>query len=317
MARYMARRALMLPVLLLLVSIAVFAIVRLIPGDPAQAILAESTMLREQDVDQLRKELGLNDPLPVAYGKWLGHLARGDLGNSLATDRPVTDMLRQAVPVSLELALFGLVISVVIGVSLGIVSAVWKDSPVDVISRLVAILWLSLPGFWLGTLLIVFGARWFQWVPPVRYQSLADNPSQNLELFLPAAIVLGLHSAAVTMRYTRSGLLEVLRQDYIRTARAKGLRDSAIHMRHALRNALIPVVTVAGLQFAVLLGGSVTLEAVFNVPGVGRLLIAAIRSRDYPVIQGAVLYIGAMVMFVNFLVDLSYAALNPRLRTQS
>ena len=151
----------------------------------------------------------------------------------------------------------------------------------------------------------------------MRYQSLADNPSQNLELFLPAAIVLGLHSAAVTMRYTRSGLLEVLRQDYIRTARAKGLRDSAIYMRHALRNALLPVVTVAGLQFAVLLGGSVTLEAVFNLPGVGRLLIAAIRSRDYPVIQGAVLYIGAMVIFVNFLVDLSYVALNPRLRTQS
>ncbi|MBK7725949.1 MAG: ABC transporter permease [Dehalococcoidia bacterium] len=317
MARYMARRALMLPVLLFLVSIAVFAIVRLIPGDPAEAILSESTMLRKQDLDQLRKELGLNDPLPVAYGKWLGHLARGDLGNSLATDRPVTDMLRQAVPVSLELALFGLVISVVTGVSLGIVSAVWKDSPGDVVARLVAILWLSLPGFWLGTLLIVFGARWFEWVPPVRYQSLADNPSQNLELFLPAAIVLGLHSAAVTMRYTRSGLLEVLRQDYIRTARAKGLRDSAIYMRHALRNALLPVVTVAGLQFAVLLGGSVTLEAVFNLPGVGRLLIAAIRSRDYPVIQGAVLYIGAMVIFVNFLVDLSYVALNPRLRTQS
>ena len=215
------------------------------------------------------------------------------------------------------MALFGLVISVVTGVSLGIVSAVWKDSPGDVVARLVAILWLSLPGFWLGTLLIVFGARWFEWVPPVRYQSLADNPSQNLELFLPAAIVLGLHSAAVTMRYTRSGLLEVLRQDYIRTARAKGLRDSAIYMRHALRNALLPVVTVAGLQFAVLLGGSVTLEAVFNLPGVGRLLIAAIRSRDYPVIQGAVLYIGAMVIFVNFLVDLSYVALNPRLRTQS
>ena len=317
MARYMARRALMLPVLLFLVSIAVFAIVRLIPGDPAEAILSESTMLRQQDVDQLRKELGLNDPLPVAYGKWLGHLARGDLGNSLAADRPVADMLRQAVPVSLELALFGLVISVVTGVSLGIVSAVWKDSPGDVVARLVAILWLSLPGFWLGTLLIVFGARWFEWVPPVRYQSLADNPSQNLELFLPAAIVLGLHSAAVTMRYTRSGLLEVLRQDYIRTARAKGLRESAIYMGHALRNALLPVVTVAGLQFAVLLGGSVTLEAVFNVPGVGRLLIEAIRSRDYPVIQGAVLYVGAMVIFVNFVVDLSYVALNPRLRTQS
>jgi len=317
MARYMARRALMLPVLLFLVSVAVFAIVRLIPGDPAESILSESTMLRQQDLDQLRKELGLNDPLPVAYGKWLGDVVRGDMGTSLATDRPVTDMLRQAIPVSLELALFGLVISVVTGVSLGIVSAVWQDSPGDIIARLVAILWLSLPGFWLGTLLIVFGARWFEWVPPVRYQSLADNPSQNLELFLPAAIVLGLHSAAVTMRYTRSGLLEVLRQDYIRTARAKGLRDSAIYMRHALRNALLPVVTVAGLQFAVLLGGSVTLEAVFNLPGVGRLLIAAIRSRDYPVIQGAVLYIGAMVIFVNFLVDLSYVALNPRLRTQS
>jgi len=317
MARYMARRALMLPVLLFLVSVAVFAIVRLIPGDPAESILSESTMLRQQDLDQLRKELGLNDPLPVAYGKWLGDVVRGDMGTSLATDRPVTDMLRQAIPVSLELALFGLVISVVTGVSLGIVSAVWQDSPGDIIARLVAILWLSLPGFWLGTLLIVFGARWFEWVPPVRYQSLADNPSQNLELFLPAAIVLGLHSAAVTMRYTRSGLLEVLRQDYIRTARSKGLRDSAIYMRHALRNALLPVVTVAGLQFAVLLGGSVTLEAVFNLPGVGRLLIAAIRSRDYPVIQGAVLYIGAMVIFVNFLVDLSYVALNPRLRTQS
>jgi len=313
----MARRALMLPVLLFLVSVAVFAIVRLIPGDPAESILSESTMLRQQDLDQLRKELGLNDPLPVAYGKWLGDVVRGDMGTSLATDRPVTDMLRQAIPVSLELALFGLVISVVTGVSLGIVSAVWQDSPGDIIARLVAILWLSLPGFWLGTLLIVFGARWFEWVPPVRYQSLADNPSQNLELFLPAAIVLGLHSAAVTMRYTRSGLLEVLRQDYIRTARSKGLRDSAIYMRHALRNALLPVVTVAGLQFAVLLGGSVTLEAVFNLPGVGRLLIAAIRSRDYPVIQGAVLYIGAMVIFVNFLVDLSYVALNPRLRTQS
>jgi peptide/nickel transport system permease protein len=314
MYQYVFRRLLMLPVMLLLVSIGVFGIVRLIPGDPAQAILAESSQLRKQDYVQLRRQLGLNDSLPVAYGKWLGTAARGNLGRSLSTDRSVSSMLGQALPVSIELALLGLAFSVLTGVGLGLVAAISQNSPADYIARLLSIGWLSFPGFWLGTLLIVFSARWFGWVPPVRYRSLLVNPSQNLQLFLPAAIVLGLHSSAVMMRFTRSALLDVLRQDYIRTAVAKGLPRRSIYLRHALRNAMLPVVTIAGLQFAALLGGAVTLEAVFNLPGIGRLLIQTIRVRDYPVIQGAVLYIAAAVIIVNLAVDLSYVVLNPRLR---
>ncbi len=314
MYQYVFRRLLMLPVMLLLVSIGVFGIVRLIPGDPAQAILAESSQLRKQDYVQLRRQLGLNDSLPVAYGKWLGTAARGNLGRSLSTDRSVSSMLGQALPVSIELALLGLAFSVLTGVGLGLVAAISQNSPADYIARLLSIGWLSFPGFWLGTLLIVFSARWFGWVPPVRYRSLLVNPSQNLQLFLPAAIVLGLHSSAVMMRFTRSALLDVLRQDYIRTAVAKGLPRRGIYLRHALRNAMLPVVTIAGLQFAALLGGAVTLEAVFNLPGIGRLLIQTIRVRDYPVIQGAVLYIAAAVIIVNLAVDLSYVVLNPRLR---
>jgi peptide/nickel transport system permease protein len=317
MQQYLMRRLLLLPLILIFVSMVVFAIVRVIPGDPVQVILADSALLRSQDYTELRERLGLNDPIPVAYVKWLGDVLRGDLGTSLFTNRSVSGELRRAVPISLELAILGLLLSGAIGLSLGLLAAVAQNSLTDYSARFMAIIWLSLPGFWLGTLVIVFGARWFQWVPPVRYRPLTADPSENLQLFLPAGIVLGMHSAAVIMRYTRSALLDVLRQDYIRTANAKGLASRAVYVRHALRNALLPVVTVAGLQFAVLVGGTVTLETVFNVPGVGRMLIEAIRTRDYPVIQGTVLYIALAVILVNLAVDLSYAALNPRLRTGS
>lgn len=315
MQQYILRRLLLLPLILFAMSIAIFAIVRVIPGDPAQVILADSALLRRQDYDALRDQLGLNDSLPVAYGKWIGGVLRGDLGNSLFTNRPVTEELRHAAPISMELAILGLAFSAGIGIMMGLLSAVLQNSKVDYTSRFISIVWLSLPGFWLGTMLIIFGARWFGWVPPVRYQSITANPAQNLELFLPAAFVLGMHTSAVVMRYTRSALLDVLRQDYIRTANAKGLGSRVVYLRHALRNALLPVVTVAGLQFAVLLGGTVTLETVFNLPGIGRMLIDAVRNRDYPVVQGAVLYISLAVILVNLLVDISYAALNPRLRT--
>jgi peptide/nickel transport system permease protein len=315
MQRYLLRRLLLLPVILLFVSMAVFAIVRVIPGDPAQVILTDSAQIRRQDYNDLRQKLGLNDPIPVAYAKWLGGLLRGDLGSSLFTNRPVSEELMRAAPISMELALLALFFSAGIGVIMGLLAAIMQNSPADYGTRFISIVWLSLPGFWLGTLVIIFGARWFGWVPPVRYQSLLANPADNLTLFLPAAIVLGMHTSAVVMRYTRSALLDVLRQDYIRTARAKGLASNGVYLSHALRNALLPVVTIAGLQFAALLGGTVTLETVFNLPGIGRLLIGAVRNRDYPVVQGTVLYISAAVIIVNLIVDISYAALNPRLRS--
>lgn len=314
MGQFLIRRLVLLPVVMLLASTAVFMIVRLIPGDPVDVILQEATLLRKDDEEALREQLGLNDPAAVAYGKWLGDLAQGNLGESLLSGRSVSGELEQAVPVSLELVIIGLLVSLTLGLTLGLAAAVGQNTIVDYVARLIGVFWLAAPGFWLATMFIVFSAKWFAWIPPITYVSIFEDPSENLQLFLPAGIIIGLHSSAVIMRVTRSGLLDVLRQDFIRTARSKGLAAGPTYLRHALPNALLPVITLAGIQFAVLIGGAVTTEVVFNVPGVGRLLVESIQSRDYPVIQGTVLFLAFIAVAMNLIVDVSYAFIDPRLR---
>ena len=296
-------------------SVLVFLAVRMVPGDAVDVMLEGSPAQNDAAVaGALREKLGLNGNVFAAYLRWAGHAARGDFGDSIFTNESVLNRLRARIPTSFELAALATVLSLIFGVTLGVVAAANQDTIIDHVARVVAIVWLSLPGFWLGTIFIVVASIEFNWIPPIRYSSLMVNPSQNLQQMMPAAIILAFHSCAVVMRMTRSSMLDVLRQDYIRTAKAKGLGSGSLILTHALRNAIIPVITISGAQFASLVGGIVLLETVFNIPGAGRLLLDAATSRDYPQIQVCVLYVAAVVVTVNLAVDVSYGLIDPRIR---
>ncbi len=309
---YVARRLMnMIPVLVGL-SLIVFLLIRVIPGDATDAILEESpTAVRK---DELRAQLGLDRPLPVQYGLWVRGIATGDFGTSFWTNRPVRDSIVRTLPVTVELAVLASLVAALVALPIGVLGALKQDTMWDYIGRSIGIAALSVPNLFLGTLVIVLPAIYFGWVPPVTYRPIWEEPLRNLEQFWLPSLVIGASTSAALMRMMRSTLLEVLRQDYIRTARAKGLHEATVVRRHAVKNCLIPVITMYGGLVAGLLTGTVITETIFNLPGLGNLTIDAISQRDYPQIQANVLLFGVIYVIANLLVDVSYAFLNPRIR---
>lgn len=315
MHRYILRRLLYSIPALFLVSILIFLLVRLVPGDVILAQVGEAGYISEARLQEFRAQLGLDAPLPVQYVRWMGGLLfKFDLGKSLWTGEPVIEEIKRKLPVTAELALMSLLISIVLSVPLGIISAIRRDTPLDYVSRIVSISGLSLPDFWLGTLVVVFGAILFRWLPPIGYIPFFEDPGSNIQQFLLPALVLGVRMSAVGTRMTRSTMLEVLREDYIRTAWAKGLQERMIIVRHALKNAMIPVITIMGGQLRFLLGGTVVIESIFALPGVGRLTLDSIIKFDYPQTQANVMFAAVIVIVLNLVVDLTYSWFDPRIR---
>jgi peptide/nickel transport system permease protein len=311
---YIARRALQGLLVLFLVSFVVFSLVRLLPGDAILMQLDQAAAPTPENLAKARQELGLDRPFLEQYRRWISGVLRGDLGNSLTSRRPVLQELTKRINLTAHLAIMSLIIALLIAIPVGVLSAVRQDTTADYLGRLFAILGLSLPDFWMATVAITFLAIWFRWMPPIGFAPIWAEPSRNLSQLLLPALIIGARLSAVSMRMTRSSLLEVLRQDYIRTAWAKGLRERVVVLKHACKNALIPVITIIGQQFSVLLGGTVIVEFVFLQPGVGSLMLDAVVLRDYTLIQGAVLFFAAVTVIMNLLVDLSYAWLDPRIR---
>jgi peptide/nickel transport system permease protein len=314
---YVIRRLLALIPTLLFASMIVFATVRMIPGDVIDLMLSQNDVSADKlSRDQLIHALGLDRSLPEQYARWIWGILRGDLGNSLWQSTPVLEQVLQRLPVTFELGLLALIVGLMIALPIGIYSAVRQDTLGDMLARSFSILMLAVPSFWMGTMVMVFPSIWWGWSPEVNYVKITDDPLQNLKQMIVPAIVLGTALSAVTMRMTRTMMLEVLRQDYIRTAWAKGLPEQLVVTRHALRNALIPVVTLIGLQAPLLIGGAVIIEQIFVIPGMGMMLLEAVSQRDYPVITGVFLVVGIAVMLINLVVDLSYGLLDPRVRRQ-
>ena len=314
MRTYVVRRALNGLLVLWLVSIVIFSLVRILPGDAVIMQLDQAAAPTPEILSRARQELGLERPFLAQYRTWITGAVHGDLGRSLITRRPVTNELLKRINLTSHLAVMSIIVALLIALPIGVLSAVKQDTTSDYVARFFAVLGLSLPDFWLATVVITFLAIWVQWIPPIGFAPLWEDPARCLGQLLIPAFIIGARLAAVSMRMTRSSLLEVLRQDYIRTARAKGTRERAVIVRHALKNAFIPVVTVIGQQFSVLLGGTVIVEFIFLQPGVGSLMLDAVLLRDYTLIQGAVLFFAAVIVVTNLLVDLSYAWLDPRIR---
>lgn len=316
MQQYIFRRLISLLPILIGVSIVVFVIMRMIPGDIATMILmgsGEGGASREA-IEALRERLGLNQPLHMQYLTWVSGLIRLDAGNSLWSDKPVFQELLQRLPLTLQLSAMAIVVSLVIALPVGILSALRQDTWVDYVGRVVSIGGLALPTFWVGTLTILFLTLWFDWSPPLGYVNFVDDPLVNMQQLIWPALVLGYYLSAVVSRMTRSAMLEVLREDYIRTAWAKGLGLWPITTRHAMRNAVLPVITISAIQLGHLLGGTVIMETIFTLPGIGRYLVDAIFHRDYPVVQTIIVMMGVLFVLLNLIVDLFYGWLDPRIR---
>jgi peptide/nickel transport system permease protein len=311
--RYLLRRlALAIPTLFL-VSVLVFALMRLMPGDVATRMVEGHAYA--PTLAALRHDLGLDRPVHTQYLEWIGGIVtRGDFGRSYWTRQPILEEFMRRFPVTLELAFLTIVVSVVLGVLVGIVSAVRQDSVSDYVGRILAILALSIPYFGLAVLVVVLPSIWFKWTPVWSYVPFTTDPLENLKIMLVPAVVFGVTRAGPVMRIMRSALLEVLRQDYIRTAWSKGLAERPIILRHALKNAMIPVISLIGLQMPLYIGGSVIIESIFRLPGVGLFFFEALTRLDYPVVQSVNLIIAALVVGLNLLIDLSYAFLDPRIR---
>ncbi|MGA5690494.1 nickel ABC transporter permease [Cytobacillus pseudoceanisediminis] len=299
---FLMRRLVQIVPVLLGVTLMVFLIMQMVPGDPAVLVAGEGAT--DEQVEAIRQDLGLDQPLAVQYLSYVGDVVKGDFGESIRTSRPVLDEILVRLPITLELAFWSIVITIVLGVLIGIIAATKQNSFTDVGLMMVALLGVSLPNFWLGLMLIIYFSVGLQWFPVAGWGTFSH-------VILPA-ITLGTGGAAIVARMTRASMLEVIRQDYIRTAKAKGVRQRLIIYKHALKNALIPVITVVGLQFGALLGGTVLTESVFAINGVGRLIIDAIRMRDLPLVQGSILFVSVLFVIVNLLVDLSYRFLNKR-----
>lgn len=303
---------------LLLLSLIVFITIRFIPGDVIDQIVAENPTWtgvdREEAKEIIRADLGLDKPIHVQYFNWLGGVLRGDLGLSLLTYRPIGPDILSRIPVTVELGLIALITSMCISLPVGIYSAARQDTWGDMVCRVVAILCITMPAFWIGTMVIVFGSVTFGWTPALRYIPITQDFWGNLGQFIIPGVIMGMVMSGTTMRMTRTMMLEVLREDYIRTAWSKGLKERVVILRHGLKNALIPVVTLIGGGIPILIAGSVILEQIFVLPGTGRLLVDALGRRDYPVIQSVNLVIACFVMITNLAVDISYAYLDPRIR---
>ena len=316
MQAYITRRILALIPTLFFASVIVFCTVRLIPGDIIDLMLSQNDVsASKQSREQLEAALGLDRPIYLQYFRWMGALLfEGNLGNSLWQNTPVMEEILHRLPITFELGVLALLVALVVGIPIGVYSAVRQDTTGDLIARSFAIFALAVPGFWVGTLVMVFPAIWWGWSPAVKFTPLTADPVAHLGQMIIPALILGKAFSAVIMRLTRTMMLEVLRQDYIRAAAAKGLAGRTIITRHALRNALIPVVTLVGLQAPLLFGGAVIMEQIFVIPGIGLLLLEAVSTRDYPIIAGVFLIVGVAVVFINLLVDLSYGLLDPKVR---
>ena len=319
MKTYALRRLGLFIPTLILTTLIVFVLFFLVPGDAALVILTGEEgagAVTDEDIARMRHELGLDRPIHVQYGSWIWGILRGDLGTSIWYQTPVIDELKDKFVVTVELSIFGIAMAFVMAVPLGIISAVKQDSWPDYVSRIVSLVGIALPTFWLSILIVYFLAYTFNWLPPLGYATLWEDPLLNLEqLFFPA-LAIAFHDLAFTARVTRSSMLEVLREDYMRTARAKGLKEMAVVGRHALKNAILPVVTVSGYQFARALGGVIIVETIFVVPGLGRFVIESILHRDFVVLQAVILLTAAVVLTLNLVIDLLYGVLDPRIRYQ-
>jgi len=311
---YIVRRTLHGVLVLCLVSLTIFALVRTLPDDVIILQLDQAAALNQEDLAQARQELGLDRPFWQQYGTWMRGLLHGDLGHSLTSRKPVSAELGKRVALTLHLTILALCVAMLMAIPMGIMSAVWQDTVADYTGRLGAILGLSLPDFWLATVIITFMAIWWHWMPPMGFEPIWVDPLKCLEQLCIPALIIGVRLSAVLMRITRSTLLEVLRADYVRTARAKGLREHVIVLKHALKNVYLPVVTLIGQQFSVLLGGAVIVEVIFLLPGVGTLTLDAVMLRDYTMMQGAVMFFAIVMVGINVLVDVSYAWFDPRMR---
>ena len=312
MGAYLTRRFLLMALTLFGMSVLIFVMLRLVPGNIADILVDAAGIADPKEKAKIIAELGLDRPIVEQYGQWIGGLARGDLGFAYVSERPALEEIAPRIPISAKLAGMALVLSVLIGVPFGVISAVRQNTALDYVLRVISLSGLSLPAFWLGLLVLMASVHWFGTIP-----IYSNEPRSFLQevglLAIPAAVV-GFRSSALVMRLTRSSMLEVLRQDYIRTARSKGASQASINYNHALRNALLPVVTIIGIEAAFLVGGLIVTETVFNIPGVARFLVEAILWRDYPIVQNLAMLIAFVVIMVNFLVDMAYMALDPRIK---
>jgi peptide/nickel transport system permease protein len=312
MSSYLIRRLLLMILTLFGISVIIFVMLRVVPGNVADILFDAAGMVSQAEKQKLEAELGLDKPILVQYFNWIGGLARGDFGYTYVSEQPALNEILPRIPVTAKLAGLALAFSILFGVPLGVASAVRQNTLTDYVLRVISLSGLSLPSFWLGLLILMAFVHYAGWIPIYTNQpaSLID---ELLLLSVPAAAV-GFRASALIMRLTRSSMLEVLRQDYIRTARAKGASQASVNYNHALRNAVLPIITIIGIEAAFLIGGLIVTETVFNIPGVARFLVEAIRWRDYPVVQNLVMFIAVVVVTVNFLVDMAYAVLDPRIK---
>jgi peptide/nickel transport system permease protein len=313
---YIVRRLLLLIPTLFILTVMVFLLIRLIPGDVVDMMVNEMGPSAGGSMDRaaIEQRLGLDVPIHVQYGRWIGEIFRGNLGTSLRGDTPVVEQILPRLPVTLELGVFAVIIGLLISLPIGIYSAIRQDAIGDYAARSLAIIFISVPSFWTATMIMVFPPLWWGWSPPMELITFADDPLGNLGMFLLPAALLGTVLSGTTMRMTRTMMLEVLRQDYIRTAWSKGLRERIVVFRHAMKNALIPVVTIVGYQLPILIGGSVIIEQIFNLPGIGRLMLNALQQREYNLVSAINLMTATAVIVINLGVDLTYAYLDPRIR---
>ena len=316
MRQYALKRIVLIIPTVILVSLIVFTVMRLIPGDPALVILSEGdASFTQEELETLRRQMGTDRPIPVQYLTWVGGLVRGDLGTSIwRSGQPVSKLVGDRIFRTLELAILAILVAVVFAVPLGIVSAIKPDSAIDYLSRIIALVGISIPTFFAGILVVLVLSRGFEWLPPLGYADLWEDPWTNVrQMFLPA-LALGFYDMAFIARVTRSSMLEIIREDYMRTARAKGLAERIVLVRHGLKNAVLPILTISGWQFGRLFGGTVIIESIFRVPGIGTLLIETVFQRDYPTIQAIIIVIAVSIVIINLLVDLLYGLLDPRIR---
>lgn len=316
MQAYIVRRLLQAIPVIILDTFLAFALLLLLPGDPIETLIGASggASLDPEQIAAYRRELGLDKPIPVQYALWLGRALQGDLGRSTRTYRPVTEEIKARLPVTSQVGAAALLLSLAIAIPAGVAAAVWRNSVLDRIVTVLAVGGVAIPGFFLGVIFILLFAVKLRWLPPSGFVSLFEDPMRGLRFLALPVLVLGWESAALVTRQTRSGMLEVLAQDYVRTARAKGLREARVVWVHALRNALLAVVTVIGLLVGRLLAGSVVIETIFAIPGMGRLLVSAIGARDIATVQAVVLIIALSVVVANLVTDLDYGVLDPRIR---
>ena len=317
MFEYIVRRIVYGLLILLVMTVFTFVVMRLVPGDVVTLQLAQAGVVSEEQMAALKSEMGLDKPVWQQLLIWLKDALQGDLGTSLWSQQPVMDMIAKRLPVTLELVGLSVIISLLVGIPLGVIAAVKHGKWADQLIRVTAITGLSIPNFWLGLLIITFLSLWFGWIPPIAYRSFLEDPAVNLQKMILPALALAVTLSASTIRMTRSALLEVLHSDFIRTVRAKGASERIVIYKHALRNSLISVVTLVGLQIGILLGGTVVLEYIFSIPGMGSLIFETVSNRDYPVVQACVLIYGGMFILVNLLVDITYGWIDPRIRHQS